>query len=130
MMLVKRIPDIIELAEPALDRQLDELSTRMNVELPVEYRQLMKESNGVHANLVELYPIEDIPERNETYEVAQYAPGYLLIGSVCSFPLLLKSGRESPVYQNDWGAMSPDCMTMLGTSLADWIAKGCPDSEY
>jgi hypothetical protein len=71
-----------------------------------------------------------VPERNETYQVAKYAPGYILIGTVNDFPVLLRSGASSAVYRNGWGDMTADGMRELAPSLAAWIERGCPDPEY
>ena len=126
-MLARRIPDITSIAPAATAAQIDALATALGLELPEEYRALLAEANGVSANLVQIYPVEVVPERNETYEVAKYAPGYLVVGTVNDFPVLLRAGRSSPVYENDWGAMTHDCMDELAPSLAEWIERGCPD---
>jgi hypothetical protein len=125
--LARRIPDVTSIAPPATAAQIDALATALGLELPEEYRALLAEANGVSANLVQIYPVEVVPERNATYEVAEYAPRYLVVGTVNDFPVLLRAGRRSPVYENDWGAMTPDCMDELAPSLAEWIGRGCPD---
>jgi len=84
-------------------RQISHLENELDSVLPTEYKALLKESNGVSANLVQLYPIKEIQGMNQTYEVPEYAPGYLLIGSVNDFPVLLKTQEQSPVFENDWG---------------------------
>jgi hypothetical protein len=43
-------------------------------------------------------------------------------------PVLLRAGKSSPVFENDWGAMSPETMKELAPSLDEWVARGCPDS--
>ena len=128
-MLARRIPEIISIAPPATAAQIETLAASLGLELPEEYRALLAEANGVYANLVQIYPAEDVPERNATYQVAKYAPGYLLIGTLWDFPVLLRAGRTSAVYENDWGAMTPDMMDELASSLADWVERGCPDSN-
>ena len=128
-MLANRIPDIMSIEPPASRDQIDGLAEALGLRLPVEYRALLAEANGVSANLVEIYSAATVPERNATYEVAVYSPGYILIGTLNDFPLLLRAGEESAVYENDWGAMSPQTMKELAPSLAQWIADGCPDSS-
>ena len=128
-MLVKWIPKVLRLEPPASAAQLDALASTLGLELPDDYRALLCEANGVLANLVVFYPVEEVPERNATFAVAANASGHILIGCVNDFPLLLRTGRESPVFQNDWGDMTLDCMYQLGTSLAEWIRRGCPESE-
>jgi hypothetical protein len=128
-MLAKNIPDILDISPPASGEKIDNLERILQLQLPDEYRALLREANGIYANLVSIFSCEDAPERNETYEVREYAPGYILIGAVSDSPVLLKSGKESPVYVNDWGAMTPDCMVELAPSLESWVNAGCPDSE-
>jgi hypothetical protein len=117
----------MSVAPPATAAQIDALAAAVGLELPEQYRALLAEANGVSANLVQIYAAGDVPERNATYEVAEYAPGYLVVGTVNDFPVLLRAGPTSPVYENDWGAMTPDCMDELAPSLAEWIERGCPD---
>jgi hypothetical protein len=128
-MLVARIPDIIAAQPPATAEQLDQLAAALGLVLPDEYRALLGEANGVAANLVQIYAAKEVPERNATFEVAQYAPGYILIGTVYDFPVLLRAGMGSPVFENDWGGMTPDIMTELAPSLDAWIAAGCLSSS-
>lgn len=124
--MLSRIPEVMAVAPPASAQQIDALAAALGLELPQEYRALLAQANGISANLVQFYAAEDVPERQATYEVAEYAPGYLLIGTVSDFPVLLRAGAASPVYENDWGAMTPDCMHELAPSLAAWIERGCP----
>lgn len=112
-------------APPATAAQLDALAAALGLELPAEYRALLAEANGVSANRVQLWSTDEVPERHATAEVAEYAPGYLLIGAVDDAPVLLRAGPASPVFRNDWGAMTPDCMERLADSLSAWIAAGC-----
>jgi hypothetical protein len=125
-MLASRIPDIMSLEPPAALEQIGALAVLLGLELPEEYRALLSESDGISGNLVQIFAVAEVPERNATYEVAKYAPGYILIGTVWDFPVLLRSARSSAVYQNDWGAMTPDCMKELAPSLSAWIERGCP----
>ena len=127
-MLAKRIPEITSIEPPASAKQIETLASALGLELPDEYWALLAEANGVSANLVRIYPAEDVPERNTTYEVAKYSPGYFVIGTVNDFPVLLRAGKSSPVFESDWGAMSPEIMKELAPSLAAWIESGCRDS--
>ncbi len=128
-MLAARIPHIMAAQPPATAEQLDQLAAALGLVLPDEYRALLGEANGVSANLVQIYAAEEVPERNATFEVALYAPGYILIGTVYDFPVLLRAGMGSPVFENDWGGMTPDIMTELAPSLDAWIAAGCLSSS-
>lgn len=79
--LARGIPNIMSVAPPATAAQIGALAAALGLELPEQYRALLAEANGVSANLVQIYPAEDVPERNATYEVAEYAPGYLVVGT-------------------------------------------------
>src|SRR5688572_7832245 len=126
--LAKRIPEIMSIQPPASAEQIEMLASALGLQLPDEYRALLAEASGVSAKLVQIYPAEDVLERNTTYEVANYSPGYFVIGTVNDFPVLLRAGKLSPVFENDWGAMSPEIMKELAPSLAAWIEAGCRDS--
>ena len=129
-MLASRIPEIMSIESPASVDEIDELASALGLRLPDEYRALLAEANGVSANLVQIYSVRVVPERNTTYEVAKYSPGYLVIGTVSDFPVLLRAGKSSPVFENDWGAMSPDAMKEVAPSLEAWIDAGCPDRDH
>lgn len=128
-MLAALIPDVMSIEAPASADQIVRLAAELGLPLPDEYQALLAEANGVSANLVQIYSAEDVPERNATYEVAKYSPGYFVIGTVNGFPVLLRAGKTSPVYENDWGAMSPEAMKELAPSLVAWLTRGCPDSS-
>lgn len=127
-MLSRRIPKLMETQAPAPAAEIQQLQETLGLELPRQYQELLRESNGVSANLVEIYPASEVPERNATYEVQQSLPCHFVFGTVNCFPLLLRKGAESPVYEADWGWMAEEGLRVLGSSLEDWINKGCPDS--
>ena len=128
-MLADRIPEIMAIQPPATAEQIDALAAALGLVLPDAYRALLGEANGVSASRVQVYSASEVPERSTTYEVARYAPGYLLIGTVSDAPVLLRAGAASPVFENDWGGMTPDLMMELAPSLEAWIAAGCPSSS-
>lgn len=73
---------ILSIELPASVDAIDALASALGLRLPDEYRALLAEANGVSANLVQIYPAQVVPERNTTYEVAKYSPGYFVIGTV------------------------------------------------
>lgn len=125
-MNVERIPGLINRFSPATDEQVAALGQSLGLLLPTEYVDLLRTANGILADLVCFYSAEEVPERNQTYQVAKYAPGYILIGSANDFPLLIRAGESSAVLEADWGAMTQDCMSEIAPSLAAWIEAGCP----
>jgi hypothetical protein len=125
-MNLERIPDILNRNPPATEEQIAGLSRTLGLDLPSEYRQLLRTANGIHADLVCFYSTAEVPERSGTHEVGRYAPGYILIGSANDFPILLRAGETSPVYETGWGAMSEDRMREIAPNLAAWVEAGCP----
>jgi hypothetical protein len=75
-----------------------------------------------------LYGRGDLAERNDTFEVAQYLSGYLLIGDdsggrgvfvSCTVP-------EHPVYLCDLGSLADEDFIPLAGSLDHWVESECP----
>ncbi len=58
----------------------------LNVQFPLDYRLFIEEFNGAEGEIgsnayITLWSLEDIIELNEAYEVNEFAPGLILIGS-------------------------------------------------
>ena len=72
-----------------------------------------------------IYAPDQIVERNQTYGVAQYLPGHLMIGddSGGRGVLLDDSGA---VWICDMGAFDEECREPLAAHLAQWVEQGCP----
>ena len=80
-------------------------------ELPEEYVALLMARGGQFCGeLVRLYDVDEIIERNETYETKTYCPGFLTIGDDRGGRAVVIASRRapSPVYLVDHGYMSPD----------------------
>lgn len=75
-----------------------------------------------------LYGKDDLPERNQTFEVGMYLPNHLLIGddSGGRGVLVHCSNANHPVYLCDLGAMDEDDLYLLAESLDQWFVSGCP----
>lgn len=70
----------------ASDNAIAQCQAVAGVELPPEYVQFVKRSNGAEGFVGEssylmLWPVEELLEMNEAYEIKEYAPGLLLFGS-------------------------------------------------
>ncbi|WP_433961277.1 SMI1/KNR4 family protein [Bacillus pumilus] len=69
------------LNESASDKQIKKAESQLNMVLPDAYKNLLKQTNGCSiGGDVLLYGTEDMAERNATWEVQQYASGYVAIG--------------------------------------------------
>ncbi|MEV1008597.1 SMI1/KNR4 family protein [Streptomyces sp. NPDC049881] len=81
---------------------------------------------------VTVYGPHDIAERNATYEVAAYAPGWTLVGddSGGAGLLMRHHGRDrSSVYLLGLGALGPGIAedgTLLTGDLCAWLTTGAP----
>ncbi|WP_336635214.1 SMI1/KNR4 family protein [Lysinibacillus fusiformis] len=66
---------------PANEHEILLIEQTMAIHLPEEYKSVLKMSNGFSfTNGVFIYGTEEIMERNETWEVKEYAKGYVAIG--------------------------------------------------
>ncbi|TKI89099.1 SMI1/KNR4 family protein, partial [Bacillus cereus] len=67
--------------KPANDIEIQEIEDVMKVELTNVHKDLLKYTNGfsIGGGLI-IYGTDDIIERNETWEVTEYANGYVAIG--------------------------------------------------
>jgi hypothetical protein len=62
------------------------VQARLGVQLPADYIAWLQRSNGAtgalgESNYVDLWPVEDLIDRNAAYNVAEFAPGLLLFGT-------------------------------------------------
>ena len=80
MINLSNIPDLIE-KSAASDIEIQAVENRMNVTLPNVYKELLRCTNGfsIGSGLL-IYGTEHIAERNEVWEVDEYARGYVSIG--------------------------------------------------
>ncbi|MCH5677805.1 hypothetical protein [Streptomyces gilvus] len=72
---------------------------------------------------VTVYSADCIGERNTTYEVARYAPGFLLIGDDSGGRgfLLGADDPDSAVYSSDLGDLDPEDFEVESADFASWI---------
>jgi len=69
----------------AEESDIKEAEGALGVEFPADYREFLLETNGCEGQLgfsyIVLWPVDDLVELNEAYEVSELAPGLVLIGS-------------------------------------------------
>ncbi|MEU3568049.1 hypothetical protein AB0E96_06400 [Kitasatospora sp. NPDC036755] len=98
--------------------------------LPAPLAALWKVTDGLMTDAgVTVYPAGCIGERNATYDVAQYAPGFVLIGDDSGGRgFLLRAGDpRSAVYSSDLGDLGPEGFDVESADFASWIASLRPD---
>lgn len=71
-----------EFNEPYNGKDIDKIN---NVTLPKQYLEFMKRHNGGEGDIGEswfvLYRLEELQEINDDYEIAEYLPDHIIIGS-------------------------------------------------
>ncbi|CAB1083336.1 hypothetical protein D1AOALGA4SA_10908 [Olavius algarvensis Delta 1 endosymbiont] len=96
--------------------------------LPSSYKQFLESHNERPQNdVVVLYLIDELIERNKTYETTKYAPGYINIGDDSGgSAFLLKLGEnDPPVHVVGHGSMDPKYMELVSDSFIEWLKSGC-----
>lgn len=127
-MNLHRIMQYGSLNQKASHAEINQVGNVMGVISP-ELQLFWEKSNGLYLNTgLKLYSTGEILERNETFEVKKYAPGYLMIGDDSGGLgiLISTTTTKSPVYVVDQGVLDPDYMKQVGNSLTKWIEDGCP----
>ncbi|MFJ8627963.1 hypothetical protein ACIRD3_34705 [Kitasatospora sp. NPDC093550] len=73
---------------------------------------------------VTVYSSGCIGERNATYEVARYAPGFVLVGDDSGGRgfLLRADDPASAVFSSDLGDLGPEDFEVESADFASWIA--------
>lgn len=98
-------------------------------DLPERYLAVLNKHGGTFCNeVVRLYGIDEIIDRNEVYETKEYCPGFLTIADDSGgHAILIGLGRiSSPVYIVDHGSMSQEDFTEIAPDIDTWIERGCP----
>ncbi|WP_338651466.1 SMI1/KNR4 family protein [Lysinibacillus sp. Y5S-8] len=84
--------------------------------------------NGLSfTNGVLIYGTVELLERNETWEVAEYAKGYIAIGDDGGGMVFLmnRQGEDGHVFAVDCGDMNPQHATLITSDLNKWLQDGC-----
>ncbi|UDF16349.1 SMI1/KNR4 family protein [Bacillus pumilus] len=116
------------LNESASDKQIKKAESQLNMVLPDAYKNLLKQTNGCSiGGDVLLYGTEDITERNATWEVQQYASGYVAIGDDGGGRVFLmrQAEEEKKVWIVDAGVMDPQHAELVTENLLEWVSRGC-----
>ncbi|WP_300265915.1 hypothetical protein [Microbacterium sp.] len=93
--------------------------------LNAQLRALFESCDGFLTDSgIAVYETADVAERNVTFEVAEYAPGFVLFGDDSGGRgfLLHVATPDSPVYVSDLGDLDPTRFEVVCVDLASWIA--------
>ncbi|KFM95588.1 SMI1-KNR4 cell-wall family protein [Bacillus clarus] len=100
----------------------------MKIKLPNVYKDLLKYTNGFSiGGGLTIYGTEDIIERNETWEVTEYANGYVSMGDDGSGNvfLMLQGADAKEVLVVDSGDMDSNHATVITLDFSEWVNTGC-----
>lgn len=127
-MNVAAIPKVMTLNQPASPEAIAAAGRLLPAVMPEDYAALLAQADGLLANHFALYSCRDLPERNATFEVGKYAPGFVIVGGDGGGSAIVMRGGpgRSPVFLVGHGDMQPSHMELLAGSLAEWIEIGCP----
>lgn len=99
------------------------------IDLPQCYLKLIKKVNGfIDEKGIKIYSANEIKERNQTFEVDKYLPGYVAIGDDSGGNLLIMKACSSAkkVYISDSGSLILDeSEDVLTCDFEEWIENGC-----
>ena len=99
-------------------------------ELPEGYLEFLAYSNGGEGDVpfiqdwVQLWPAEQLPELNAAYEVSEFLPGYIAIGSNGGDMMLaldVRSGQSTPVCTVPFIGMAETEVEVIAPSLGGFL---------
>ncbi|QWP76180.1 hypothetical protein J5226_21740 [Lysobacter sp. K5869] len=77
---------------------------------------------------VRLYALDEIVERNLTYEIREYCPGFVTIGDDGGGRAVVVHGALTPptVFVVGHGSMSEADFVAVGADPHEWFDRACP----
>jgi hypothetical protein len=125
-----RLATVARLENACTEEELRDAESALGLPFPPTYAELLRLSNGLYAlnDRVILYAARELQERNSTYEVDEYAPGWLMIGDDSGGRAVLLSARQDPpgVFIVGTGSMVPEDAEQLAPTLETWLEAGLP----
>ncbi|WP_438298530.1 SMI1/KNR4 family protein [Sporosarcina sp. FA15] len=131
MIDLSNVPDLIK-NNPASDIEIQQVEDQMKIKLPNVYKELLRYTNSfsIGGGLV-IYGTGDLVERNETWEVDEYASGHVSIGDDGggNVFLMLRGAKEKEVVVVDSGDMNPNHATAITSDFSKWVNSGCSSEK-
>jgi hypothetical protein len=113
---------------PAVDEnEINRVEIEIGFKFPKVFRDLLKLTNGFETKEgVIIFGTDVIFERNQTYEVSEYAQGYLAIGSNGGGKFYLMSAHEdsTELLEVAAGVMNPEFALKVSEDFEKWINNG------
>ena len=118
-------------------RQVKAAAQSISYKLPDDYVELLLWSNGAEGFIGEeywvLWSVEEIGELNLAYQVGNYLPGMLAIGSdgggECIALDYRRQNPEPALVRVPFGDLSPESIIQLGSNLSEGIHRALAGSE-
>lgn len=107
---------MFEFNTPYIGKNIEKIN---DVVLPKDYIEFMKKHNGGEGDIGEtwliLYPLEELQEINDDYEIEEFLPGHIIIGSNGGGELYGIDNKGN--YFNVPVLMDLNDITLFGTNL-------------
>lgn len=126
MNLYKILKDERQLCDEAKMQNILPVENKLGFKLPIDLVDfLLKANGGLFKSGIAIYSIDDLIERNTTFEVLEYLPGFLLIGDDSGGKgiLLSTDPKNKVVYLSGLGDLSVSGLKKESESFALWIQK-------
>ncbi len=121
-----------ELYPSVEDNEIDKAEKELSLKFPKVFRELLHYTNGLVTDEGGvIFGTDIIVERNRTYEVAEYAKGYVAVGSNGGgkFYLMPANVDATELFQVDCGVMTPEYAKSVSTDFTSWINKGATNID-
>lgn len=113
-----------------IKKKIEELERVQNITFPKMYFSFLEkiQEKGMYQiqeTGITFYNYEDLPERNETYEVKEYEPNFFLIGQDGDLGFFINAmdSTDETIYSNDLGGIGSFPMDKEADNIDLFIEK-------
>ncbi|MDQ1922140.1 SMI1/KNR4 family protein [Massilia pseudoviolaceinigra] len=126
-MNMDHLTTVAQINPPVAEDLIGRVEAQLGMSLPGPYLELLRSANGMRFdNGLVVYAAEEVVERNETFEVKNYAPGYVAIGDDSGGRAVMMSLKSGRLMMAGIGDMDADMMEPCSKGLHSWVADGWP----
>lgn len=113
------------LEPPATAEQVKQAEAELGSALPPSYAALLAQTDGLSCDgRLVLLATQGIASRNADYEVAEYLPGYVMIGDDSGgVAIVMRVGGDEAVYEVDMGVMDSSDLRRSANSLDQLLGE-------
>lgn len=125
---ISYLTEFFEKKPPADGATFDRSINRINCKFPSSYLDFMREFNGGEGAIrkgqwLRLWPVEEIEEANNSYQVPEHAPGLLLIGSNGGSLAFGIKRVEGVFVQVDFYDIADDELEFIGNDFKEFLTS-------